>query len=78
MDLYVIEDPEYVSPIYSPSAVCTEEFIEQYPEVEEIMTSMFEAIDEDIIRDMNKRLSTDGESAADIASEFLQENGFVK
>lgn len=78
LDLYVIEDPEYVSPIYSPSAVCTEEFIEQYPEVEEIMTTMFEAINEDIIRDMNKRLSTDGESLADIASEFLQENGFVE
>ena len=78
LDLYVIEDPEFVSPIYSPAAVCTEEFLEEYPEIQEILTPVFEAIDETIIRDMNKRLSTDGENAADIVSEFLKENGFVK
>lgn len=78
LDLYVIEDPEFVSPIYSPAAVCTEEFLEEYPEIQEILTPVYEAIDETIIRDMNKRLSTDGENAADIVSEFLKENGFVK
>lgn len=78
LDLYVIEDPEYVSPIYSPSAVCTEDFLKEYPEIQEILTPMYEAIDEDTIRDMNKRLSTDGESAADIASGFLKEKGFIK
>lgn len=77
LDLYVIEDPEYVSPIYSPAALCTQEFYEEYPDVEGILKSMFEQIDEAIIRDMNKRLSTDGESAADIAAEFLQEKGLV-
>lgn len=78
LDLYVIEDPEFVSPIYSPAAVCTEEFLEEYPEIQDIFTPVYEAIDETIIRDMNKRLSTDGENAADIVSEFLKENGFVK
>lgn len=78
LDLYVIEDPEYVSPIYSPAAVCTEEFAEKYPEVQGILEPVYAAIDEDIIRDMNKRLSTDGENAADIIAEFLQEKGFVK
>lgn len=78
LDLQVIEDPEYVSPIYSPAAVCTEEFLDEYPEIQEILKPVYEAIDETIIRDMNKRLSTDGENAADIVSEFLKENGFVK
>ncbi|WP_432792378.1 glycine betaine ABC transporter substrate-binding protein [Peptacetobacter hiranonis] len=78
LGLYVIEDPEYVSPIYSPAAVSTKEFAEKYPEVQEIFTEVFQSIDEDKIRDMNKRLSTDGESAADIAKDFLQTNGFIK
>lgn len=77
LDLYVIKDPKYVSPIYSPAAVATDEFIKKYPEVKEILTPVFRAIDEDTIRDMNKRLSTDGESAANIASEFLKEKGFI-
>lgn len=78
LGLYVIEDPEYVSPIYSPAAVCTKEFLDEYPEIQDILTPVYEAIDETIIRDMNKRLSTDGENAADIVSQFLKENGFVK
>ena len=78
LGLYVIEDPEYVSPIYSPAAVCTKEFLDDYPEIQDILTPVYEAIDETIIRDMNKRLSTDGENAADIVSQFLKENGFVK
>lgn len=78
LNLYAIEDPEYVSPIYSPAAVTTKEFAEKYPEVQSILSEMFESIDETTIRDMNKRLSTDGESAADIAKEFLQTNGFIK
>lgn len=78
LGLYVIEDPEYVSPIYSPAAVCTKEFLDEYPEIQEILTPVYEAIDDTIIRDMNKRLSTDGENASDIVSQFLKENGFVK
>lgn len=77
LDLYVIKDPEYVSPIYSPAAVCREDFLEKYPEIQELFEPVFSAIDEDTIRDMNKRLSTDGEAAADIISEFLQGNNFI-
>lgn len=78
LDLYVIKDPKYVSPIYSPSAVCTDEILKKYPEIKEILTPVFNAIDENTIRDMNKRLTADGENAADIASKFLKEKGFVK
>lgn len=78
LGLYVLEDPKLVAPVYSPALLAREEIAEKYPEIQEIMEPVFAAIDEDIIRDMNKRLSTDGEPAADIAAEFLQENGFVK
>ena len=78
LGLYVIEDPEFVSPIYSPAVVCRKELLDKYPELQDILTPLYEAIDETTIRDMNKRFSTDGESAADIASKFLKEKGFVK
>lgn len=78
LDLYVIEDTKTVSPVYSPSAVCTTEILNKYPELKEILEPAFSAIDEDIIRDMNKRLSTDGESATDIVSEFLKNNNLIK
>jgi osmoprotectant transport system substrate-binding protein len=77
LGLYVIEDPEFVSPIYSPAAVAREEVVEKYPELQEILEPVFAAIDDDTIRDMNKRLEADGESAADIATQFLQDNDFI-
>ena len=78
LDLYVIEDTETVSPVYSPAAVATEEILNKYPELQKILEPVYSAIDEDIIRDMNKRLSTDGENVTDIVSEFLQENNLIK
>lgn len=75
LGLYVIEDPEYVSPIYSPAAICTAEILETYPELEEIFNYAFEQMTEDKIRELNKREAVDGESPADLAAEFLAEIG---
>ncbi len=71
LGLYVIEDPEFVSPVYSPAPVVREEVIETYPELTEILKPVFDAIDADTIRDMNKRLQ-------DIATQLLQDKGLVK
>lgn len=78
LGLYVIEDPEFVSPVYSPAPVVREEVIETYPELTEILKPVFDAIDADTIRDMNKRLQVDGENPADIAIQLLQDKGLVK
>ena len=78
LGLYVIEDPEFVSPVYSPDPVVREGVIETYPELTEILKPVFDAIDADTIRDMNKRLQVDGENPADIATQLLQDKGLVK
>ena len=78
LDLYVIKDTKTVSPVYSPSAICTKEILKKYPELKEVLEPAFSAINEDIIREMNKKLSTDGENVVDIVSEFLKNNNLIK
>lgn len=78
LGLYVIEDPENVSPVYSPALLARKEVSEKYPQLKEVMEPMFKAIDADKIREMNKKLQVDGENPADIAAEFLQSEGLIK
>lgn len=78
LGLYVIEDPENVSPVYSPALLARKEVSEKYPELKEVMEPMFKAVDADKIREMNKKLQVDGENPADIAAEFLQSEGLIK
>lgn len=77
LGLYVIKDPEFVSPVYSPGPIVREEIAEEYPELQEILAPAFEAVDEDTIRHMNKRIQVDGENPADLAAEFIADQGLI-
>lgn len=77
LGLYVIKDPEFVSPVYSPGPIVREEIAEEYPELQEILAPVFEAVDEDTIRHMNKRIQVDGENPADLAAEFIADQGLI-
>lgn len=77
LGLYVIKDPEFVSPIYSPGLIVRDEIAEQYPELQELLSPIFEAVDEEKVIHLNKRLQVDGENPADLATEFLEENNLI-
>ena len=77
LDLVNIEDPEVVAPIYSPAPVATDEILEKYPELEEILAPVFENMTEEKMCEYNKRYATDGESAADLAKEYLEDNDLI-
>lgn len=77
LDLVNIEDPEIVAPVYSPAPVATAEVLEKYPELAEILAPAFENMTLEKILEYNKRLATDGEAAADIAKEYLEETGMI-
>lgn len=78
LGLYIIEDPENVSPIYSPAPIISSEVLNAHPEIEDILTPIFQSIDlEDLIKMNNKHQSL-GVASRDVASEFLVEKGFIE
>lgn len=75
--LVVIEDPEGVAPIFSPSPMIDSKTLEKYPEIEEILTPIFQSIEiEDLIK-MNNKHESQGISCKEIAQEYLLEKGFI-
>ena len=77
MDLVVVEDPEYVPPVYLPAPVIRGEVLAQYPEIEDILAPVFETLTLETLQKLNARVAYDGEDAAVVANDYLTDNGFL-
>lgn len=77
LDLVVLEDDEDFFPRYNLSAVLREEVLEEYPQLQELLDPLAERLDNDTMSQMNQRVDVDGEEPADVAWDFLEEEGYV-
>ena len=78
LGLYVIEDPEHIPPVYSPAPIVTEETLEKYPEIADILNPIFESIETSDLVSMNCESQSKGVPCEDVAKEYLEKNGFLK
>lgn len=76
-DLTVLEDDRNFFPIYNAAPTVREETAEEYPEIEELLTPIAEALDNDIMSELNARVDLDGEDPSDVAEEWLTEQGLL-
>ncbi|GAA2676081.1 MULTISPECIES: glycine betaine ABC transporter substrate-binding protein [Actinosynnema] len=77
LDLVVLEDDKKFFPQYNASLVLREEFHEQHPEIERIMTPVFEKLDNDTIIRLNAEVDVDGRDPAAVARDWMVSEGFV-
>lgn len=77
-DLKTLEDDQNFFPPYDASSYVKQETLDEYPELEAIFTSLEGKIDLDTIRTLNRKMDDDGEEPADVAVEFLKENGLLE
>ena len=75
--LVVLEDDQGVQPVYQPAPIIREEVLTEYPQIEELLTPVFEALTLETLQDLNGRVQVGGEPAAAVATDFLSENGFL-
>ncbi|WP_196260770.1 glycine betaine ABC transporter substrate-binding protein OsmF [Pelagibacterium limicola] len=75
--LTVLEDDQGVQPVYQPAPIIREEVLTQYPEIENLLGPVFEALTLEVLQDLNGRVQIGGEPAASVATDFLTENGFL-
>lgn len=75
--LVVLEDDQGVQPVYQPAPIIREEVLTQYPQIEELLKPVFEALTLEVLQDLNGRVQIGGEPAADVATDFLTQNGFL-
>lgn len=76
-DLETLEDDKNFFPPYDAQSYVNQETLDEHPELEEIFESLEGQIDLDVIRDLNRRVDDDGEEPADVAVDFLEEEGML-
>ena len=76
-DLVVLEDDKNFFPPYYAIPLINEETLEKYPELEHVLDDLSYGINNDIMTGLNYKVDVLGEDAADVAHEFLVENGYI-
>ena len=76
-DLVILSDPRGVQPVYAPAPRVRGEIMDMYPEIADILDPVFESLTLEILQELNGRIGVAGKNPADVASDYLTENGFL-
>ena len=77
LDLVVLEDDRNFFPVYNLATVVRGEVLDAHPEIEEVLAPLEDALNNEVIMELNKRVDVDGEDPAQVARDFLVDSGFV-
>lgn len=78
LDLTVIEDDENFFPLYNPALTMRQETFEEYEQLEDLFVPVSEALTTETLQTLNAAVDVNGEDPADVAEEWLTEEGFVE
>ena len=78
LDLTVLEDDESYFPLYNAAPNFTADAYNQYGEaLDALFDPISAALTQDVMTELNKRVSSDGERPEAVAQSFLEENGLL-
>jgi len=77
-ELVVLEDPKNIWPFYYPAPVVRSDVLEENPEMEEILNSVSETLNANVMRELNGAVDLQGEDPADVAQEHLESEGLLE
>lgn len=76
-DLVVLEETKNIWPYYYAAPVINQEYLDEHPDVADVVNPVSESLGLDDIRTLNGRVDLDNEDAEAVARDYLQENGFL-
>jgi osmoprotectant transport system substrate-binding protein len=76
-DLVGLEDDQGFFPVYNPAPLVDMETLESNEAMREPLNSISAALTTDKIRELNRRVSIDGEAAQQVASDFLSSENII-
>ncbi|PYZ99023.1 glycine/betaine ABC transporter substrate-binding protein [Alteribacter lacisalsi] len=76
-DLKNLEDDQGFFPAYNAAISAREEVLEEYPELEELLEPLAEALDTDTMTELNYEVDVEQRSETEVAREWLEENGLL-
>ncbi len=76
-DLKVLEDDQYFFPPYEGSIVASNDVLETYPEINEIIESLVGIVSTEEMTDLIYQVDIEGKSLDDVTEAFLKEKGLL-
>ncbi|MGC9960245.1 glycine betaine ABC transporter substrate-binding protein OsmF [Roseiarcus sp.] len=76
--LVVLEDDKAVQPVYAPAPIVRESVLKAHPEIADALKPVFSSLDLKTLQTLNGRIQVNGESAKDVAADYLKSKGLVK
>ncbi len=76
-NLQLIEDDENFFAVYNPSVTMADELLQEYPELEELFAPISEKLTTEELLRLNSQVDIEDKTPANVAGQWLQENGFV-
>lgn len=77
LDLVALEDDRDYFPPYYAAPVVNQEVLDQAPEVEELLNQLGGRFDDATMAEMNYQVDEEGRAPADVAQEFLEDEGIL-
>lgn len=78
LDLVVLEDDRQFFPKYNLSGVVNGELIDEYPQIADLLGPVSEKLTNDVLLKLNAKVDVDGEDPADVAFNWLTQEGFIE
>lgn len=76
-DLVILEDDRNFFPPYDGVFFIREEILEQYPEIDEIISPLIGAFTEEIVAELNSQVDVEKKEPEEVAREYLEANGLL-
>lgn len=77
LDLTALEDDRSFFPKYNASLVVRQQVLEEHPEIEKLFAPVSEKLTNEVIAGLNAEVDVDGRDPAEVAWEWLNEEGLV-
>ncbi|CAN5617598.1 hypothetical protein BH24ACT22_BH24ACT22_03800 [soil metagenome] len=77
-DLVVMEDSKAIWPFYYPAPVVRSDVLDKNPKMKNILNSVSETLDVEVMRELNGKVDIDQEDPEDVAQEYLEKEGLLK
>lgn len=77
LNLRVLEDDKKFFPQYNISPVLRTEFLQQHPQIADVMAPIAQALTNDEMIELGKKVDVDGEDTATVARDWMIEKGFI-
>jgi osmoprotectant transport system substrate-binding protein len=76
-DLVLLEDDRKDQPVYAPVPIVREAVLRAHPGIADIVRPLMESFTRESLQALNARVQIDGESAEEVAGDYLRTMGFI-